>query len=356
RQFKREAEGDKKLYEDLVRKIKEAGINASFQNSSIRLADDARPPVRPVAPDILLNAILALIFSALMAVGTAVLLDILDNTVRDAEDVSRSLNLPVLGTLPSVKNWKRRQSALIANETGLAITAAAPNSPGDHAVGEFTESIRALRNNILLADFDRRLRTVLVTSPSPAEGKSTTAAHLAIAHAEQGKRTLLLDGDLRRPSVPGKSGFAASAGLPSVLLGEVKWPQVLFKPGNLPPLDILPAGPASRRASDLIGSEVSDLLDEISQEYDLVIVDAPPLLGFAEALQMSTSTDGVLVVARAGETNRKAIGIVVNTLNRLRVNVLGLVLNEVKRDSSDGYYQYGYSGKYYQNNRAEDAA
>src|SRR5207245_8707716 len=126
-----------------------------------------------------------------------------------------------------------------------------------HSAGEFIESMRTLRNNILLADFDRRLRTILVTSPSPAEGKSTVAAHLAIAHAEQGKKTLLIDGDLRRPSVHRKFGFSVNAGLSSVLLGEVKWLQVLYKPENLPHLDILPAGPPSRRASDLIGLDIA---------------------------------------------------------------------------------------------------
>ena len=178
------------------------------------------------------------------------------------------------------------------------------------------------------------------------------AAHLAIAHAEQGRKTLLIDADLRRPSIHRKFNFTPSAGLSSVLLREVQWPQVLFKPESTPDLDILAAGPPSRRASDLVGSNITELLEELSQGYDLVIVDAPPLLGFAEALQMSASVDGVLVVARAGETNRKAIGAVVSTLTRLRVNVLGLVLNEVKRDSSDGYYYYGNYGKYY---RAEES-
>jgi capsular exopolysaccharide synthesis family protein len=256
------------------------------------------------------------------------------------------LNVPVLGTLPVVKNWSKRLSAVISNGgSGAAVLTA---GAGDHALSAFTESVRTLRNNILLADFDRRLRMILVTSPSPAEGKSTTAAHLAIAHAEQGKKTLLIDGDLRRPSVHRKFGFTANAGLSSVLLGEVKWPQVLHKPEGLADLDILPAGPPSHRASELVGAEISELLEELSQEYDLVIVDAPPLLGFAEALQMATCVDGVLVVARSGETNRKAIGSVVTTLKRLRVNVLGLVLNEVKRNSSDGYYHYGSYGKYYQ--------
>lgn len=168
-----------------------------------------------------------------------------------------------------------------------------------------------------------------------------------MAHAEQGKKTLLIDGDLRRPSVHRKFGFTANAGLSNVLLGELKWDQLLVKPEGIPELDILPAGPPSRRASEMVGGGLADLLEEMSQEYDLIIVDAPPLLGFADALQMSTSVDGALVVARAGATNRKALGIVVNSLKRLNVKILGLVINEVQHDSSDTYYYYQSSAKYY---------
>jgi polysaccharide biosynthesis transport protein len=354
-QLKREAEGDKKLYEELVRRIKEAGINASFQSSSIRLADAARPPVKAVFPDIPLNTILAFLFSSLLAMGAAVLHDVLDTTVRSADDVSRAVGVATLGTLPAVKNWSKRMSAVITGGHNLGTAAAAGGSPEDHAIAGFTESVRSLRNNILLADFDRRVRTILVTSPSPAEGKSTIAAHLAIAHAEQGKKTLLIDGDLRRPSVHRKFGFSPNAGLTSVLLGEVKWSQALFKPNGLPELDILPAGPPSHRASEMVGARISDLLDEISREYDLVILDAPPLLGFAEALQMATAVDGVLIVARAGDTNRQAIAAVVSTFHRLHVNVLGLALNDVKSDSSEQYYyHYGNYGKYYQTQKSEE--
>jgi polysaccharide biosynthesis transport protein len=335
-QLKREAETDKKLYDELVRRIKEAGINASFQNSSIRMADAARPPVKPVFPNIPFNVGLAFLFSSVLAVGAAMLIDVLDNTVRDPEAVTRELNTPVVGALPSVKNWRKRLTTTVA----LAQTE-------DNAVSNFAESIRTLRNSILLADFDRRLRTLLVTSASPAEGKSTTAAHLALAHAEQGKRTLLIDGDLRRPSAHRKFGFNPTAGLSSVLLREVEWRQVLVRIEAAPNLDILPAGPPSRRASDLISSGMDQLIEEMAQEYDLVIIDAPPLLGFAEPLQMATRADGVLIVARAGETKRKAIGSVIGSLRRLNVNVVGLVLNEVKKDHSDSYYYYGYYGKYY---------
>ena len=211
----------------------------------------------------------------------------------------------------------------------------------------FREAIRTLRNTILLADFDRRIRSIMVTSASPSEGKSTTSVHLAIAHAEQGKRTLLIDGDLRRPSIHRKFGFTATAGLSNVLLGELNWNQVLVQPEGVPNLDILPAGPPSRRASELVGAGLADTLEEMSREYDMVIIDAPPLLGFAEALQMSACIDGVLVVARSGTTNKKALGIVVHSLRRLHVKILGLVINEVENDSSDTYYYYQSNAKYY---------
>jgi Mrp family chromosome partitioning ATPase len=111
-------------------------------------------------------------------------------------------------------------------------------------------------------------------------------------------------------------------------------------------LDILPAGPPSRRAADLVGSGLARLVEEVSAQYDLVVLDAPPLLGFAEPLQMAASVDGVVIVARAGQTNRKAVASVLTTLQRLRSNVVGLVLNEVHRSVSDSYYYYGYHGKY----------
>jgi capsular exopolysaccharide synthesis family protein len=211
----------------------------------------------------------------------------------------------------------------------------------------YDEAIRTLRNSILLADFDRRLRSLLVTSASPGEGKSTIAAHLAVAHAEQGHRTLLIDGDLRRPSVHRRFDVPSALGLSNVLLAEVPWQQAVVKLPSLPDLNVLPAGPPSRRAADLVGRGLQELLDEAGFQYDLVILDAPPLLGFAEPLQMATVVDGVVVVTRAGETSRKAVSSVIATLNRLRASVVGVVLNEVHKGMSDSYYYYSYYGKYY---------
>lgn len=348
--LKREAEADKKLYEELVRKIKEAGINAGFQNSSVRLADSARPALLPVYPNIPLNVILVFLLSSLVAVGAAIVSDVLDTTIRDPEQVSRSLNVEVVGTLPAVRMWKNRirPLALTGRAGSEEKSLTRRSDASESAVSGFEEAIRTLRNSILLSDVDRRIRSLLVTSASPSEGKSTTGAHLAITHAEQGKRTLLIDGDLRKPSVHKRFKIPATKGLSNVLTAECAWRDLLVSPENLPELHILPAGPPSRRAPDLIGKGLEEVIDEAAAEYDLIILDGPPLLGFAEPLQMATIVDGVVIVTRAGVTNRKAVGSVLTALRRLRANVLGVVLNEVNKEMSASYYYYGYYNKYYQ--------
>ena len=172
---------------------------------------------------------------------------------------------------------------------------------------------------------------------------------MAIAHAEQGKKTLIIDADLRRPSIQKKLRLTGSLGLSNVLLGERRWKDVLVKNEHWSDLDVVPAGALSRRASDLVGSMMVDILDEAAKEYDLILVDAPPLLGFAEAMQVATAVDGVVVLARAGQTSRKAVATALATLNRLRVNTIGLVLNEVDKSNTHGDYYYYFSDyrKYY---------
>ncbi|MEQ1884646.1 MAG: polysaccharide biosynthesis tyrosine autokinase [Bryobacteraceae bacterium] len=364
--LKREADSDKKVYEELVRKIKEASINSSFQNGSIRVADAARPGLRPVFPKIWLNVLVAFLLALFLGVGAAVLSDVLDNTVRDPDQVARLLNTDVIGSLPAVKDWRRRLSPLsptgIVTGAGTApvlatkmaetndgtVVSVAGKEHGYSALSTYEEAIRTLRNSILLTDFDRRLRSILMTSASPSEGKSTVAAHLAATHAGQGKRTLLIDGDLRRPSAHRLFQVPNSVGLANVLLQQISWRDAVINMTEPKGLDLLPAGPSTRRASDVIGTGLTELIEEASREYDLVVLDAPPLLGFAEPLQMASIVDGVIIVARAGNTSRTALASVITTLARLRANLIGVVLNEVHKEvSARHYYYYGYYSKYY---------
>jgi len=357
--LKREADADKSLYEELVRKIKEAGINAGFQNSSIRIADPARAAIRPVFPNLRLNVLLAFLFSTLLAVGFAVLSDLLDSSVRDPEQVHTLFQTDVLGSLPMVKTWRRGLVSVVSGDPGTAALVRAEGSavaPPDRTTTGFEEAVRTLRNSILLGSFDRRLKSLMITSATPSEGKTTTAVHLAIAHAQQKHKTLLIDCDLRRPGVHTKLGINPETGLAAVLQNGMQWREKLVKLVELDDLDILPTGYSSRRAADLIGRRLAEILEEAAPDYDLIVVDSPPMLGFPEPLQMAAAVDGVVMVAKAGETNRKTVGSALNTLQRVRANVVGIVLNSVTSNMSDSYRYYGYYGKYYRYYKtAEDA-
>ena len=342
--LKREAEGDKTLYEELLRKIREASINATFQNDSIRIANEARPAHSAVFPRTKINVLLAFLFATLLAVGTVLVRDSLDNTIRDPEKVARALNTQVLGSLPMVKNWQERLG-LADNRSGAAVismTGAIGSSSNS-----YNEAIRTVRNSILLSEHNPRLRSLLLTSAAPGEGKSTIAAHLAITHALQGARTLLIDGDLRRPRLHRRFGISGAVGLSSVLRDEKCWRDALSPAVGTPDLDVLAAGPPLRRAADLIGPRLAQIVEEAVLEYDLVIVDGPPILGFAEPLQMATIVDGVVVVAHAGQTSRKSVASVLNTLAWLRVHITGLVLNQVHHEMNESYGYYKRHGKYY---------
>jgi capsular exopolysaccharide synthesis family protein len=360
-QLKQEAEADKTLYEELIRKIREAGINAGFQNNNVRIADLARPGAKPVFPVLPLNLALAFVASLLISVGVAVAGDTMDTTVRDPEQTSRYLGTDVIGMLPAVARSSQLSGPVTEQqETTPAKADDTPNSKSYHrkgyyrSISGFEESIRTLRNTILLGDIDTHLRSLLITSAGPGEGKSTIAVHLAIAHAGQGQKTLLVDGDLRRPSVARRFGLTPKSGFSNVLTREVDWKDVLVPAPGKPYLFILPAGTPSHRAADLIGPRMGDLLDEFAREFDLVIMDSPPLLGFAEPLRMAAVANAVIVVSQAGETKRKAVGGVLTALGRVRANVLGVVLNQIKRDTTaDGYAYYGYYRPYYYQHDAQ---
>jgi capsular exopolysaccharide synthesis family protein len=212
----------------------------------------------------------------------------------------------------------------------------------------FDDAIRTLRNSILLGNADRPLRSILIASAFPKEGKTTIAVHLAIAHAQQKYRTLLVDGDMRHPAVCSVVGIRNDAGLSNALLNGMQWRQEISRMEELPELDILGAGPDSAGAADLVGAGLTQVLQEAEHEYDLVIVDAPPLLGFPEPLQMAASVDGVVIVALAGQTGRPALESLLSTLQRIRANVVGLVLNEL---TDNARYGYGYHRSYGKNQR-----
>ena len=345
RQLKQEADADKALYDELVKKIQEADINAGFQDNNISIADAARPPLHPIYPNMSTNLLLAFFVSMVLAIGSAILLDSIDTTLRDPLEASRFLGVDVIGTMPidrcrgSTTKAGCSSTDRVSSRQDRVQTPIAKGYYG--TTSGFEEAVRTIRNTILLSDFEGRLRSIALTSAAPSEGKTTIAAHLGIANADRGKKTLLVDCDLRRPSLHSKFGFTPREGLSNVLTGELAWQNAVHPIEGKPNLSLLPAGPGSHRAADLVGPRLSSLLDEFNKEYDLVIIDSPPLLGFAECLQIATAADGVLIVSLAAETKRKAVAAVVSTLKKLRVNIIGVIMNQVGHNTSSGGYSYG---------------
>ncbi len=277
----------------------------------------------------------------------AILSDKIDNTIRDPEQARSFLGTEVVATLPLVRSWKGK---LVPAGGNGGSTHAAPSA------ARFEEAVRTLRASILLANAQTPLKSVMVTSVAPSEGKTTIAVQLAIAHAQQNNRTLLIDCDLRRPGVHTKLGLQPQTGLAAALRDGLAWRDKLIRIDNIPNLTVLPAGPSFEGADALIGASLKNILAAAEAEYDLVIVDSPPVLGFSEPLQMAAAAGGVIVVTVAGATDRHAVSQVLASLRRLRVNVLGLILNEVSPSTTDGYYDDRYCRRYYKYYRRESQA
>lgn len=349
--LKQEADTDKTLYEELIRKINESQINANFQSNSIRLADQARPALYPSFPHTGLNALIALVLSSMLAISGVFLLDALDNTALNSEDLERRLHTVVLGSLPATKfspgSLPMQEPVTVPAQTNNGFGSGVLSKPSDLATQSiaFQDAIRRLRSSILLSgNTTNRIKTLLVTSSMPGEGKSTVAAHLAVAHSQQMYRTLLIEGDMRRPSMTLVK--SKGRGLSNVVNNAADWRDELQASPEFPMLDVLATGPASRRAADRVGTVLRKILDEAEQHYDLVIVDSPPLLGFAEPLQMATLVDGVLILAWAGKTNRNALMSVVTHLQRVHANIVGVALNGMRPEMTDHYYYYGSQKEY----------
>lgn len=345
-QLKQEADNDKKLYEDLERRTAEADINNQFQDAIIQVAVPALPADKKVFPNLPLNLAIAFVLSCVLSVVWVVLADAVDVTLSDPEDVAKRLDVQVLGVIPATRN--------LGGPVAIATTEPS-NKRAAEAIERFQESIRGLRTSIGLANLDRPVRSLLVTSAQPSEGKSTTAANLALSFAQVGKRVLLVDADLRAPSVHKHFDTGTDTGLSDVLAGRVSWQDAMTR---IDPweLYVVPAGPVSRRAADMFVQAAAELFDEVCREFDIVIVDAPPLLGFAESHLLAAMADSVVVVTKAETTSGKTVSKALDALMRDRANIMGLVMTQVKSASLKAYgdYGYGYSYNYGKHRKRSD--
>jgi succinoglycan biosynthesis transport protein ExoP len=342
-QLKQEAEANKTLYNELFRKIKEAGINAGFQSGTIRIADEARPQLHPVFPKRGLFIFLGFLLSLLASIACVILSDILNKTLRDPDQARRTIGAEVVGTLPSVRRFPVHSRLL----PGIKSHRRANARINWAQTPEFYEEcIHTLLSSLLLDRSARKLKSIVITSAEPGEGKSTCAAHMAAASASRGKRTLLIDADLRFPIQHRLFNIASKESLTSAIAQGRSLRQIRQPVGHTDKLDLIVAGSASEHMCAQVAVIVSELLAEAALEYDLIIVDAPPMLFLSEPIQMACIADGVLVIGRAGRTDQRAVAAVFAALRRVQANILGLVINRADQHLSSSYRHRNSARKY----------
>jgi exopolysaccharide transport family protein len=367
--LKREVETNRQLYEGLLQRLKEAGVSASLKASNVRILDSAVPPNKPVKPRVLLNLSLALILGLALGVGAAFMQEHLDNTLKSTEDVERFLHMPALALIPSVESLNghpRRVYGLY--ERGLALTMG-KNSPKRatrpawHRIDEIpeqhsalAEAFRSLRTSVLLSTANRPPKSLLVTSAQPADGKTTVAANLAISMAQLGQRVLLIDGDLRRPSVHRIFGIDPGPGLVSYLAGHHEWGELVHKSG-LGKLDLFPCGPLPPNPAELLSSDrMRMFVQGAGANYDLVIIDSPPLLNVADSRVLASMVEGVLLVVKGGHTPRELVRRAQFYAREVGASLIGVVLNDVDVRSHDYYYYQSYYSRSEEGSSDETAA
>jgi len=344
--LRRDAETYRTLYEGLLEKLKEAGVTAGLRSNNIKILDAARVPTTPVEPNIPRNLLFALVLGITSGVGLAFLLENMDNTVRTTEQAQLISALPSLGMIPlgskSPGNASASKHLVLASsqEAVEIVTQVRPQS-------QMAESYRALRTSLLLSSLGAPPKVIMVTSARPQEGKTTTAINSAIVLAQKGVRVLLIDADLRRPSVHKTLGMGPRSGLSNVLTGSATLQQTITVSPVLPNLFILPAGTPPPNPAELLASaNMKQVLDELREQFDHVVVDTPPTLSVTDAVVLSPRVDAIILVIRSGQTTKQALRRARDILLQVNAHVTGVLLNAVDLTSPDYYYYYEYQGKY----------
>jgi succinoglycan biosynthesis transport protein ExoP len=344
--LKRDFETNRTLYEGLLQKLKEAGVTAGLRSNNIREVDIARTPGSPAEPNIPRNLGFAFVLGLTSGIGLAFLLEGIDNTVRTPEQAQAISGLPSLGMIP----MGSKNSAETGSKRGLIVTGT--KEPVELVTqsrpqSQMAESYRALRTSLLLTTLGAPPKTILITSALPREGKTTTSINTAVVLAQKGTRVLLIDADLRRPSIHKALGLGPRVGLSNVLTGGATLQQATIRSSVLPNLYILPAGTPPPNPAELMASaQMLDLLAELREQYDHVIVDTPPTLSVTDAVVLSTRVDAVVLVIRSAQTTKPALRRSRDILMQVNARVAGVLLNAVDLDSADYYYYYEYQGKY----------
>jgi capsular exopolysaccharide synthesis family protein len=288
----------------------------------------ASVPAAPVAPNKKVDVALGLLLGLALGIGIAVLLDVLDTSVKSAEDLEAISESAVLGVIGF--DTDASKSPLIVQTD--------PHSPR-------AEAFRQLRTNLQFVDIDHPVKSIVITSSIPQEGKSTTTANLAITLAQAGLKVVLVEADLRRPKLMQYLGVEGAVGVTSVLIGRVSLEDALQPWGN-GSLMVLPSGPTPPNPSELLGSQgMAELISALEGRADIVLVDAPPLLPVTDAAVLAKICDGALLIVRHGVTSREQVARAVESLRVVDAHLIGNVLNMAPAKGPDAY-GYGYAYRY----------
>ncbi|MBU0495761.1 MAG: polysaccharide biosynthesis tyrosine autokinase [Chloroflexi bacterium] len=318
-------------YVGLVRNYETLRLTEAQMINTVTVVDAAQMG-RQVGPNRMTNTLLAAAVGLALAVGVAFLVEYLDDTLKTSEDVQSVLAMPTLGSIARINPAKSAPETLIV--------AAHPKS-------HIAEAYRVLRTNIEFSSVDEPLRTLMVTSSSPSEGKSTTIANLGVALAESGKRVIIVDSDLRRP-VQHKIFEAPNAmGLTNLLVADASNVEMFLAPTPVKNLGLLTCGPIPPNPAELLGSRrMAEVIRLLKEHADVVLFDSPPALAVTDAAVLGSQVDGVLLVVDAGDTRRGEAERAKAMLDQVGVHVLGAVLNRLKTSrSGSGYYYYYYSSE-----------
>jgi succinoglycan biosynthesis transport protein ExoP len=289
---------------------------------------EAEVPTMPSSPNIPQNLGVSLLLGLLLGIGVAFLRNILDTKVRNENDVRALTDSPILGVVAYDQDVSSHP--MILRDQPLA----APS-----------EAVRRLRTNLQFIDLANRPRSIVVSSSIPAEGKSTIALNLALSLADSGSRVILVDADLRRPSIAEYVGIEGGVGLTTVLIGRAEVEDVV-QPLGKTSLDLLPAGQIPPNPSELLGSvAMADLLEQLSGTYDMVLLDSPPLLPVTDAVVLSNLAGGALVVVGADRTHRPQLQQSLESLETAGAHLFGIVMNKIARREAAAY-AYGYGSEY----------
>jgi len=351
--LERSAKLDEKITLMMTEKYEESRITEVGHLGNVKIIDPAKKPGDPIKPKKRVNLMLGMIVGLGLGIGITFLLEYFDNSVRSIEDIER-LKIPFLGSIPLIKieqavtkfgkNGKSKLGKYNHDDSVLTsrlITHFAPKSP-------ISEAYRSLRTSIQFSHADRQLKTILVTSPGPQEGKSTTIANLAITMSQMGSKVLLVDTDLRRPILHSIFGISRSKGISNYLVGKIPLEEAIFNT-NIENLYIMPSGTLPPNPSELLASTaMKECIETLESKFDILLFDSPPIIAVTDASVLGSKVDGVILVVKAGQTDKYAVDRSFNVLKKVCGNkILGALLNVVNIEGTYGSYYYYYYHYYY---------